>query len=190
LGNGLSRRQVDLSRLEQLGTVYGCNALYREFRPTVLVATDRDMAQEIEESGYPKHNVFYTRRPTTGSGALQISKQYFGYSSGPVALSLAAADRHDPVYLLGFDLGPNESGRFNNCYAGTPCYKPQGSEPTFTGNWIKQLIRVVKDHDTQSFVRVMGDVSARIPEFDAVGNLATMRMGDFLAWLNKREDPA
>jgi hypothetical protein len=103
---------------------------------------------------------------------------------------LAAADRHDPIYLLGFDLGSDSLGRFNNCYAGTACYKPQGAEPTFTGNWIRQLIRVVKDHDTQSFVRVRGDVSAQIQEFDTIGNLASMRMGDFLAWLNNLKDPA
>ena len=40
LGNGASRKDVDLSALKNHGKVYGCNALYRDFTPDVLVATE------------------------------------------------------------------------------------------------------------------------------------------------------
>jgi uncharacterized CHY-type Zn-finger protein len=40
LGNGVSRQAVDLAALYDCGTVYGCNAIYREFTPHVLISTD------------------------------------------------------------------------------------------------------------------------------------------------------
>jgi hypothetical protein len=188
LGNGQSRLAIDPQQLVGLGKIYGCNALYRSFSPDVLVATDRGMAAEIEDSGYAQHRIFYTRRPRPQTGARIIPPEYYGYSSGPVATSLAAADRWDPIYLLGFDMGPDPQGHFNNVYAGTPNYKPQGSIPTFTGNWIKQLKRIMRDHQQQQFIRVMGDTSAAISEFDDFKNLKNMAIQDFLAWINKQKD--
>ena len=188
LGNGQSRAGVDLYRLPDLGTVYGCNALYRDFQPDVLVATDRPMAQEIEATGYARTRRFYTRRPQPNSGALTVPREYFGYSSGPIAAALAAQENHDPIYLLGFDLGADQHGRFNNIYAGSANYKAAGTEPTFTGNWIRQLIRVVRDHDRQRFIRVMGETTAAVREFETIGNLASMPVRDFLARINKQKD--
>ncbi len=52
LGNGRSRQAVDLLTLKQHGPIYACNAIYREFTPDVLVATDMPIATVIQESGY------------------------------------------------------------------------------------------------------------------------------------------
>jgi hypothetical protein len=188
LGNGMSRRGLDLNLVRSRGPVYGCNALYRDFTPDVLVATDRGMAQEIESTGYAQQHRFFTRRPTANSGAQVVPRPWYGYSSGPVALALAAKDGHSPIYLIGFDLGADHQGLFNNVYAGTSCYKPRNSGPTFTGNWIRQIQRVVRDHDHQSFVRVQGDITARVPEFDLLGNLAMMGLDQFVEWLNTAEE--
>lgn len=188
VGNGVSRRGLDLDLIQSRGPVYGCNALYRDFAPDVLVATDRAMAQEIESTGYALQHRFFTRRPGINSGAQVVPRPWYGYSSGPVALALAAQDGHSPIYLLGFDLGADHQGLFNNVYAGTSCYKPKNSAPTFTGNWIRQIQRVVRDHDHQSFVRVQGDTTARVPEFDLLGNLAAMTHDQFLMWLNTAEE--
>ena len=94
LGNGISRQGIDLYQLKQLGTVYGCNALYREFTPDVLVATDRPIATHIQQSGYSLTNKFYTRTPINGTGALQLTEKYRGYSSGPNACGQAAIGRN------------------------------------------------------------------------------------------------
>ena len=40
IGNGQSRSHFNLNTLRGKGTIYGCNALYRDFMPDVLVATD------------------------------------------------------------------------------------------------------------------------------------------------------
>jgi len=171
LGNGLSRQGLTLSDLQQYGVVYGCNALYRDFTPDVLVATDRPIAQEIESTGYALNNKFYTRRPSTESGALTIPKPYYGFSSGPVAVALAALAGHEKIYMIGFDLGPTENNKFNNLYAGTEFYKAPDSNPTYTGNWIKQLRQICSDFPDTTFVRAYGETTAKIPELDQVKNL-------------------
>lgn len=187
LGNGISRRQVSLHLLQQHGKIYGCNALYREFAPDVLVSTDRPISTHIQESGYALKHKFYTRRPLSNLGALPVPKQYFGYSSGPIAASLAAQDNHNPVYLLGFDLGPTADNKFNNMYAGTQFYKTTGASPTFTGNWIKQLCTVIKDHKHVHFVRLCGDTTAQIPELSALSNLQHMDLTTFLDRINNQK---
>jgi len=58
MGNGESRSDVDYSLLKNHIT-YGCNALYRDFAPSALVAVDELMYYEIITSGYPKNNQCY-----------------------------------------------------------------------------------------------------------------------------------
>ena len=50
LGNGLSRKNIDPTKLN--GTVIGCNACYRDFKPDVLCATDAGIISDIIDSGY------------------------------------------------------------------------------------------------------------------------------------------
>lgn len=188
LGNGISRLSVDVEKLQSQGDVYGCNALYRTHRPTALIATDQHIAREIQESGYSKINRFYTRRPLPKLGANTVPREYFGFSSGPIAVAIAARDGHDPIYLIGFDMGPTISGRFNNVYAGTQFYKAENSDPTFTGNWVRQMQRVLGDHVKQRFVRVMGETTADLPELASIRNLETVPMSEFLASINTREE--
>jgi hypothetical protein len=184
LGNGVSRQGLDLSQLRRHGKIYGCNALYREFVPDVLVATDRPIATAIQESGYALKNQFYTRRPIDGLGAHKVSKPYFGYSSGPIAAAVAAEHNNKTVYLLGFDMGPIDNNRINNVYAGTEFYKPLDALPTFTGNWIKQIIHITSDFPNTLFVRVHGPTTAQVAQFDTVLNLKQLDLSAFLNQLN------
>jgi hypothetical protein len=181
LGNGVSRRSINLEKLQSYGPVYGCNALYREFVPHVLVATDRPIATQIQETGYSAHNRFYTRRPMQNLGAKPVPTDYYGNSSGPIACAIAALDGHRQIYMLGFDLGPDHAQSFNNMYAGTEFYKDVGTKPTFTGNWIKQITRITKDFSSVNFCRVHGDTTAEIEEFSKISNLAKCSMSDFVA---------
>jgi len=52
IGNGESRKDFDLHRLKPFGKIYGCNGLYRDFTPDVLVAMDYNICHEIYRSGY------------------------------------------------------------------------------------------------------------------------------------------
>lgn len=180
LGNGVSRLAVNLDLLKNHGQIYGCNALHREFVPHVLVATDRPIAHAIQNSGYSQQHRFHTRKPLPNLGALTIPQPYYGYSSGPVATALAALDHHKTIYLLGFDLGPDQHNKFNNVYAGTEFYKPIDSAQTFTGNWIRQITQITKNFPDRQFARVHGPTTAHIPELTHLNNLKHVTMGDFL----------
>ena len=188
LGNGISRGPIDIDLLKTRGDVYACNAVYRTHRVTALVATDRGMAEEIQASGYPGHNRFYTRRPNATTGAQRVPQEYFGYSSGPIALALACADGHDRIYLLGFDLGPTEQGRFNNLFAGTAHYKSRDSGPTFSGNWIKQIMKIGRDFPAVSVIRVHGATTAEVPEFGQASNLSRVDFAQFIERINTGKD--
>lgn len=188
LGNGVSRQTVSVPTLMEIGTVYGCNAIYREHSVHVLVATDHPIAMAIQQSGYSKQYRFHTRRPVPDLGGLGVPEQYFGFSSGPIAVSLAALDHHPCVYLLGFDMGPNEQGRFNNIYAGTEFYKNVGAAPTFTGNWTKQLFKIMSDFPQQRFVRVQGTTTNTVSEFKTCTNYSEVTIVDFLERINTSKD--
>lgn len=188
LGNGRSRAPIDVDHLLKIGAVYGCNALYRSHTPTVLVATDKPISTEIQETGYSAANRFYTRRPLPNKGAQKVPQKYFGFSSGPIATAIAAMDGNTKIYLLGFDMGPSETGRFNNVYADTNFYKSSTDSPTYTGNWTRQLITVAQDHPECLFVRVHGSTTAEVPEFNAVSNLQKLDFADFVARINSKKD--
>ena len=59
IGNGESRKGLDLDSLHEKGKIYGCNALYRDFTPDVLVVVDEAMMFEIVTSGYQKFHQCY-----------------------------------------------------------------------------------------------------------------------------------
>lgn len=188
IGNGISRKSIDLNSLVGQGRVYGCNALYREFTPDVLVATDTPIATQIQESGYAKTNRFYTRRPISQSGALALPTKYAGYSSGPNAVGLSCIDGNHRTYLLGFDMGPLPTNTVNNVYAGTEFYKPVDAHPTFTGNWINQLIKIMSDHRQVQFIRVQGPTTAQIDKFNGIQNLSHVDLCTFTDRINNKKD--
>lgn len=185
LGNGISRAKIDINRLLAIGTVYGCNALYRTHTPTVLVATDAPIAQAIQQSGYSLRHRLYTRRPLTDLGAYEIPQEYFGFSSGPIAAALAAQENTGSIYLIGFDMGPTADGTINNIYADTDFYKSSTSPPTYTGNWVTQLKKVMQKFQNKKFVRVCGVTTANIEEFDSVQNLRNLDIADFILQINR-----
>lgn len=188
LGNGVSRQALDLAVLKTHGAVYGCNALYRDFEPDVLISTDPPISTEIQNTGYSKHHVHYTRKPLPESGALRIPQKYFGHSSGPAAVGIATTDRHRTIYLLGFDLGPLRSGMFNNLYAGTEFYKKTHAAPTYTGNWVRQLVAIMQDNPRVEFWRVHGETTADIADFAKITNCHRLGINDFLDRINTGKD--
>lgn len=188
LGNGISRQGLCLSTLASLGNVYGCNGLYRDFVPHALIATDRPIATHIQNSGYALKHRFHTRKPMAGLGALPVPEPYFGFSSGPIAVAIAAQDRHQTVYLLGFDMGPTEDKKFNNVYADSEFYKTSNSVPTYTGNWIRQICQVANDFSNTKFIRVCGPTTAKITELDALRNLQNLALDSFVKRINNQKD--
>ena len=63
VGNGPSRKSVNLEDLKKEGVVYGCNALYRDWEPDYLLANDWRMMLEIIAAGYKGRCVFCDFNP-------------------------------------------------------------------------------------------------------------------------------
>ena len=188
IGNGKSRIGFDLNTLRGKGTIYGCNALYRDFMPDVLVATDDKIREEIELSEFnpdvleniPAKIPFYTRRPGkiikthsdrkwqefdhVNRHSRKIDYNW-GYSSGPVALTYAAFDSHRYIYFMGFDLMGigDRDNNINNIYSGTNAYKPDTAAATYYMNWVDQIRRIMLEYTDSNFTRV-GALNNFVPE--------------------------
>lgn len=183
LGNGKSRLKYDLHELKLRGKVYGCNALFRDFTPDVLVATDRPMVIEVEETGYPDQNEFWTRNPGPNTNSKKVELNY-GFSSGPIAVTLAAMNNHKPIYMIGFDL-TGDSGMINNVYAGTPNYRPENDKETYWGNWVNQLHTIMKDQFPHSrFIRCVEKNGFTPQEWKLLPNYSEMYFEDFINSIN------
>ena len=65
LGNGESRLWFNLEDLRPYGMIYGCNALYRDFIPDVLVAVDPTIHNEILATDYIENNKVCFRETVT-----------------------------------------------------------------------------------------------------------------------------
>jgi hypothetical protein len=155
LGNGVSRLAANLDALKNYGTVYGCNALYREFQPDHLVAVDVKMINEIIEVGYHLTNSVWTNKNkgVISFDSLNVLNPHKGWSSGPTALWLSTLHLHTEIYILGFDY-QGVNGKVNNVYAGTQNYKKENQPATFFGNWSSQTERIVVENPKITFYRV------------------------------------
>lgn len=180
LGNGRSRLGLNLNSLKTAGKVFGCNALYRDFNPDVLVSTDPGITKEIEHSGYPENNVFYTRKPGHPDSKRIIENS--GYSSGPIATEFAAKEQFLNIYLIGFDLvGINN--KHNNVYSDTQNYKESNSGSTYYGNWVNQIYSIVKEYTIPNFIRVGNDMQYKPAKWN-LPNIKYQTIDEFLLEVN------
>ena len=181
LGNGVSRLKADLPTLSNAGTLYGCNALYREYTPDHLIAVDVKMVNEIIATGYQNTHSVWTN-PNKGiadNTNLNILNPHLGWSSGPTALWLASKNGHKEIYILGFDY-EGLNGKVNNVYSGTPNYKKTEDAATFFGNWSSQTEKVIKENPHIQYYRVLGDKQFIPPNFtDEIKNLKHITFGEF-----------
>jgi hypothetical protein len=80
IGNGESRKNFNLDQLKPHGKIYGCNALYREYTPDVLVSVDHGIMHEIYQSGYCYKNETWFRDWTKVPEHMYESMVYAGLS--------------------------------------------------------------------------------------------------------------
>jgi hypothetical protein len=71
------------------------------------------------------------------------------------------------------------NNRFNNLYSDSEFYKRSGANPTYTGNWERQLLKVMQDYPHTNFIRVHGAVTADVPEFNKHPRYSRLNIGDF-----------
>jgi hypothetical protein len=164
LGNGESRRGIEINDLMEKGTVFACNAVYRTHRPHFLIAVDPKMILEIAETDYMLHNKVWSNFNAQYNKHPKILdhcnwfKPSLGWSSGPTALRMACEHGFKEIYILGFDYqGHNDGKRFklNNMFGDSRNYKKRNEEATFYGNWMNQTKRCLQDFKDVRFHRVI-----------------------------------
>jgi len=183
LGNGVSRSSFTLENIKQYGTIYGCNALYREFIPDYLVAVDTKMVLEINAAGAQHKTSVWTNpnRAYKRISGFNIFNPSKGWSSGPTALHLASDHNATDIYILGFDyvgLG-NDSTKVNNVYAGTQNYKKRETTATYYGNWLRQTATTIQKFPKIRYIRVVGDTMFVPTELTKLKNLEHITLEDF-----------
>ena len=181
LGNGRSRLTINCEKLKEYGTVYGCNALYRDFLPDHLIAVDVKMVLELVENNVLDTVQVYTNfnNRFKNTAKLNIFQPSKGWSSGPTALWLASTHGYDEIYILGFDYqGLEGNKKVNNIYSGTPNYKKTHEPATFYGNWLRQTEAVLKEFAGTKYFRV-GSADTFDPNFKT-GNLTNIDYNVFV----------
>jgi hypothetical protein len=180
LGNGTSRKSISLDNLKRHGTVYACNAIYREFSPDYLIAVDTKMIVEIVRSGYHKNSPVWTNynRSYEKFNCLNYFEPSKGWSSGPTALDMASNHQYQTIFILGFDyVGLGNS--VNNIYAGTENYKGKDQTATYYGNWLRQTQTVIKKNSKIDYIRVVEENGFIPKEFVNLKNLKHFSIEEF-----------
>ena len=180
LGNGTSRKSIQVEEIANIGKIYGCNALYRTFAPDYLIAVDVKMILEISKSGYQKKHTVWTNPNKAYGGIpnLNLFQPSKGWSSGPTALWLASQHRYEKIYILGFDY-KGLGNKFNNLYADTANYKKSQDSATFFGNWLRQTKNVIQENPEIQYVRVIAPDNYQPDELNKFRNFSTITVEDF-----------
>jgi len=187
LGNGRSRLVIDMQILKHKGKIYGCNAIYRDFLPDYLIAVDPKMIVELNEKRVQYTTNVWTNRNSRYRGMQNLN--YFdvskGWSSGPTALHLASINKHEKIYILGFDYkGVNEKF-FNNVYSDTPNYRRSTDPATYHGNWSRQTELVIKENPNIEYTRVTEDNPLDFNWKEKYQNFKMMNYDEFQLEINR-----
>jgi hypothetical protein len=156
IGNGESRRDIDLSHFSQTHETIGCNALHRDFIPDHLICVDKRMVVEALTNSVPR---IYTRErhykdyrkiaknknvfllPEIPFEPTEKADQPMHWNSGPYAILLSCQLNHKQIDLIGFDLYGIDF-KINNMYKGTVNYQPADSKLIDPNYWIYQISKI------------------------------------------------
>jgi hypothetical protein len=127
VGNGVTRKLIDLDNLVGKGTIFGCNALYRDFdKWDYLVSIDQGMINEIRNSEGlfgngqvivpPLHEQFESP---------EYSPMTRRSNAGMNAMMEAIKKDCNVLYCLGFDFLLNGEVSTDNVYKNTENYGPE-----------------------------------------------------------------
>ena len=196
LGNGESRKGIQISDLKQHGTVFACNGVYRTDRPDFLVAVDPKMMNEIAETDYIVNNQVYSNfnaQYNKNQKILDHVKWFqpsLGWSSGPTALRMACDRKFKEIYILGFDYQGfrdekhTQRHKFNNLFKDTRNYKKSKDEATFYGNWMNQTKRCLQDFKDVKFYRIAPKDWFRPKDLEWKNNITHMTLEDLASKFN------
>lgn len=160
LGNGESRKFLNIESLKADYTIIGCNAVHRDYPVDHLICCDRRMVKEATENPNIKETFIYVREehyhyfrkvkknkkihllptlPYVGDRRADIPTHW---GSGPYAILIACLMSPQEIHIFGFDLYGN--GDFvNNIYKGSVNYKSTNESAVDPSYWIYQISKLM-----------------------------------------------
>ena len=188
IGNGTTRNGFDLNKLKGNGVTFGCNALYRDFKPDYLIAIDHGIINEIKSSGWPNKKLIVPIE----------DEQYEPYefnqyrpreNTGMVAMREAIRKGHTELICIGIDfIFEDYDTNMDNVYKNTLNYT---NSTKTTYNDIKSRVSYfnyfTKIHPNVKFYFVY---PPQLPRFQNIANnnIFKIRYQDFIDTLVTKEE--
>ena len=186
IGNGKSREAIDLHFLKKYGTIYGCNALYRDFAPDKLVVADPNMFKEVIDSGYSKSNVVYLlernskilHHSPSSHKVFMVpwSDNIYPLNSGWAMIRLAYHFHPDQqIYMIGFDIFGERKTIYDNTRNYPPSTEPNSNQHEKAGEFF-----LLKDHFCPKIrlTRVIDDGT----KIENIDNITTKQFFEEITW--------
>lgn len=125
IGNGKSREGFNLESLRKFGTIYGCNAIYRDFIPDYLIAIDQKIIDEINNSDFPKDKFIVPKEEEQYENPEYNPFTRWRSNAGMNAIVEALRHGKTNLFLIGFDFIIASEASLSNMYSGTNAYGPE-----------------------------------------------------------------
>ena len=169
IGNGESRKLVDLELYKNSHVLIGCNAIHRDITVDYLVCCDRRMIDESTNNPNTQHTKIYVRsnwfhyfRKIKKNKNINLlpNLPYIGstkkdkpdhWGSGGYAILLAASLGFKEIEIIGFDLYPKGT-TVNNVYKGTANYSKEDAKPVDHSYWVYQLSQIFNYYPDTIFI--------------------------------------
>lgn len=126
IGNGPSRKGIDLRPFMQAMPSFGCNMIIEDVFPTYVVAIDEPIIKRLWYSSFPFHRILTPPEIERWEPAqLHPGKQNRPRSNAGINAMLEAVKRgYKDLYLIGLDFMINDTAmQLGNVYAGKPGYE-------------------------------------------------------------------
>lgn len=196
IGNGESRKNINLETFKEHYTLIGCNALCRDIILDHLVVCDKRMMEEAVNHANTSTSTVHVRDdwyhyyrkikknknvmclpdiPYTGTSKPDEKRNW---GSGTYAVLISAQMNFSNIFLLGFDLYDSNS-RVNNIYKDTANYSPSTSQPIDPAYWIYQCSQVFKHNQNKNFT-IVNKTEWNFPESWRQKNVEFRSLNSFL----------
>jgi hypothetical protein len=169
IGNGESRRSIDIESLKINNVLIGCNAVHRDTVVDHLVCCDRRMVDEAVDNPMTEHTEIYVREdwfkyyrktqkrkniiavPDLPYQGDQRPDRPEHWGSGGYALLVAAQLGFDTISLVGFDLY-SKNNKVNNVYKDTQNYSASDKQAVDYSYWVYQISKVFQHFPNINFI--------------------------------------
>lgn len=172
IGNGESRKDFDLRKLNNQGATYGCNGIMRDYNVQNLVCSHMRHLNEAVDFGLDKKSYVHANLrmsnvlknpniqllPDVPYESTHKNDLAENWRSGSYALLLGAM-QNKMVMLLGFDFnGVGERsfstpfGKVNNIYKDTNNYPSSNEKQRDMGSDVQQVGHIIKHFSNVKFV--------------------------------------